>query len=103
MISSEELRTKIEIIQKIINQVRKDQQFTNNDEIENYFWENHSNLMNSYPFLVSQLISSNDLSMLNTMIEQLEEIENGNKTQNEVDIEIGEKLADKYIDKNKFK
>ena len=103
MISSTELKAKITIIQSIIENVKKEKNLSKNEDIENYFWENHSSLMNTYPFLITQLIGNDDLTMLNTMIQQIEEIEKGNKTQNEVDIEIGEQLADKYLDKNKFK
>ncbi len=66
---------------------------------EDYFWNNHSNMMNRYPFLISQLCSSNDTTMLNKMLEQLSEIQNGEKTQSDADKDMGEILAKEYLPK----
>lgn len=65
---------------------------------ENYFWENYPEMMNRFPFLVSQLCSNNDNKMLDVMVAQLEQIEKG-KTLDDADKEIGEKLADSYLPK----
>ncbi len=65
---------------------------------ENYFWENHPDIMNRFPFLVSQLCSNNDNNMLDTMVAQLEKIEKGMSI-DEADKQIGEKLANNYLPK----
>ena len=63
---------------------------------EDYFWKNHSDLMNKYTFLVSQLCSNTDNSMLEIMIKQLEQVEKGKKM-DDADKEIGENLANSYL------
>jgi hypothetical protein len=67
------------------------------EEKEDYFFKNHSDIMNNYPFLVSQVCSGNDLDKLEYMLNNLEQIEKGNSSKNEVDKVIGERLADEYV------
>jgi hypothetical protein len=69
------------------------------EQKEAYFWKNHGELMNNYPFLVHQLCSNSDMSMLNTMLEQLKKIKSGDLKQDDADKIIGEKLADNYLPK----
>ncbi len=66
---------------------------------EEYFWKNHSELMNRYPFLVTQLISNTDNTMLNFMLDNLTKIKSGELKQDDADKIIGEKLSDKYLPK----
>ena len=63
---------------------------------EDYFWTNHSDLMNRYTFLVSQLCSGTNNHMLDIMLKQLEKIENGKKL-DDADKDIGKILADNYL------
>ena len=67
------------------------------EEKEDYFFKNHSDIMNKYPFLVSQICSGQDLTKLEYMLNSLEQVEKGNSTQNEMDKIIGERLADEYV------
>ena len=67
------------------------------EEKEDYFFKNHYDIMNKYPFLVSQICSGNDLDKLEYMISNLEQIEKGNYTKEEMDKIVGEKLADEYV------
>ncbi len=67
---------------------------------ENYFWDNYPDLMNRYTFLISQLCSNTDNSMLDIMIKELEQINKGKKME-DADKEIGEKLANNYLSDNK--
>jgi hypothetical protein len=64
---------------------------------ENYFWANHSDIMNKYPFLVSQLCSGGDMTMLDMMLYKLEQVEKGELNQDTADKEIGKQLADEYL------
>ena len=66
-------------------------------EKEDYFFQNHYDIMENYPFLVSQICSGEDLSKLDYMLSSLEQVENGNSTKDEMDKIIGEKLADEYV------
>ena len=73
------------------------------EEKEDYFFKNHSDIMDKYPFLVSQICSGGDLSTLDYMLSSLEQVEKGNSTNDEMDKIVGERLADEYVkplDKN---
>lgn len=93
-----ELKQTILDIKDIIKEL-DDKQIYGQENRENYFFTFHMDIMNLYPFLVSQLISGNDSSMLDLMLSQLEQVEKGKCSNNEVDITIGEKLAEKYLKK----
>ncbi len=86
----------IEIIKAILKNVERNGIKTPKDK-ENYFWKNHMDTCNKYPFLVSHLCSGGDTKILDMMIEKLKEIENGETTQNQADEAIGKILSDKYL------
>jgi hypothetical protein len=50
-----------------------------------------------YPFLVKKLCKRGDLSVLYKMIDNLEQIENGNKSMASVEMNLGEDLAKQYL------
>ena len=75
----------------------KNKHITEENKIEDYFWDNHSDIMNDYPFLVCQIIAGSDRKMLDYMIQTLEQIQNGKKDQSNADVEIGQKIVDDYI------
>jgi hypothetical protein len=95
--------SKVENIKKIILQideiilVLKNKKINKPDEMEDYFWDNHFDIMNSYPFLVTQIINNTDRKMLDYMIKTLTKIETGNQEQADADVEIGQKIVDDYI------
>lgn len=66
-------------------------------EKEDYFWDHHPDIMNSYPFLVTQIISSSDRSMLNFMLSKLEEMEKGEIEKEAADVDVGQEIVDKLI------
>ena len=66
---------------------------------EEYFWKNHGDIMNNYPFLVHQICSNSDMTMLNMMLEQLKKIKSGTLNQDDADKLVGEKLASDYLPK----
>ena len=66
-------------------------------EIENYFFDKHSNIMDNYPFLVTTLIRNTDRKMLDYMLENLRLMEAGAKSSHEADVDIGQKIVDDYI------
>ena len=53
--------------------------------------------MEKYPFLIYQICSGADLTMINHMLNELCKIEKGHKTQEQVDVEMGKMLAEKYV------
>ena len=94
--SVKELRKTIDTIKKIIKDLDK-KQIYGLENRENYFFENHTELVPKYQFLVSHLCSGDSNDMLEIMLRHLEEIEMGEKTNDEVDVVIGEKLASKFL------
>src|SRR6056300_164194 len=66
-------------------------------EKEDYFFKNHPDLMDKYPFLVSQICSGEDLTKLQYMLDSLEQVEHGNSTREEMDKVVGERLAEEYV------
>ena len=65
---------------------------------ENYFWTNHPEIMNKYPFLVTLLLTDSNPPMLDMMIKQLELVETGKLTKEQADTLIGKQLGDKYLE-----
>ena len=55
-----------------------------------YFYEEH-------PFLVKRLCKGEDLSILFKMIEGLKKVESGEKTLTQVELPLGQELADEYL------
>jgi hypothetical protein len=51
----------------------------------------------SHPFLVKTLCKKTDLTILNKMLEQLKQVENGDKSLSGVEMSLGNELADKYL------
>ena len=50
-----------------------------------------------YPFLFRMIISGGDLSILDTFLDNISDIDDGKKTLNDARNELGEMLNDKYI------
>jgi hypothetical protein len=94
--SSKEIKNSINNINIIIKNLEQ-RGITSPKAKEDYFWKNHGDLMNRFPFLVTQLCSGGDMSMLNIMIQELEKIEKGQVSTDDADKEIGQKLVDDYI------
>jgi hypothetical protein len=91
-----ELRQIISNIKNIILELDRRQIF-GQEKRENYFFKNHSDIMNTYPFLVSMLCSGEDSSMLDIMLRHKEEIETGERSAVEVDEIVGEKISDSFL------
>lgn len=67
------------------------------EEKEDYFFKNYPDIMNKYPFLVSQICSGKDLETLDYMLNSLEQIEKGNISKDNMDKIVGERLAEEYV------
>jgi hypothetical protein len=50
-----------------------------------------------HPFLVKKLTKGDDLTMVYTMLENLDSVQNGNKSLASVELNLGEQLANKYL------
>lgn len=51
-----------------------------------------------YPFLVKKVCKGDDLNMLQTMFNNLEQVESGDKSLASVELKLGQNLASKYLD-----
>jgi len=95
-----ELQDVIKNVEKIIRVLDKKQIF-GQEERENYFFEHHNDIMGKYPFLISHLCSNTNNDMLDIMLRHIEEVEIGEKTKEEAELIVREKLAANFIPKNK--
>jgi len=98
MSNNDDINKVINNIKTIINNI-ENRGINTMEKKEDYFWKNHSDLMNKYPFLVHQLCSNTDNSMLTLMLDYLSKIKKGEVNQEDADKLIGEKLSDKYLPK----
>lgn len=96
MPNSKEIKQIIEQIKTIIKTLES-KNINSLDDREDYFWKNHSDIMNNFPFLVTQLCSGRDNEMLTFMINKLEDMEKEDTDQKQVDIEVGQKIVDTYV------
>jgi hypothetical protein len=96
-VSLDETKKTINNIKTIIKNIEM-RGITKYIDKEEYFWNNHPDLMNRYTFLISQLCSNTDNKMLDIMLKELEMIEKG-KSQNDADKDVGQVLADNYLPK----
>lgn len=91
----ETIKQKIVEIEKIIKNLKSKKM--SDTEMENYFFDNHSDIMDNYPFLVSTLIKNENREMLDFMLENLRLMDNGTKSAHEADVDIGQKIVDDII------
>jgi hypothetical protein len=99
MSNNDDINKVINNIKTIINNIES-RGINTPEKKEDYFWKNHSEIMNKYPFLVHQLCSNTDNSILTFMLEHLNKIKTGQLKQDDADKIVGEKLSDKYLPKN---
>lgn len=97
----ETLKGKISEIEVIIKDLKK--QNMSNTDMEDYFFNNHKDIMENYPFLVSTLIQNENRVMLDFMLENIRLMENGTKSAHEADVDIGQKIVDDIIKPGKNK
>ena len=93
-----ELRNKINIIMDKITELRKNK-ITDSFELEMYFIENMTEYYETYPHLIKRLCreENQDNSFLYKMIDNLEQINNGQKSMASVELTLANELADKYL------
>jgi hypothetical protein len=79
---------------------------TDSFDIELNIMEKYPEFYEKHPFLVKKMCKQEDLSILNVMLNELENIEKGNKTLSGVELKLGEELANTFLypslNKNKF-
>ena len=98
--SSNPIRTNfnLEIIKSHINIILeyiKDKD--NSFESELYIMDTYPKFYEEYPFLVKKLCKKEDITMLYKMLGLLDNIEKGTDTINNVENNLGNELADSYL------
>lgn len=70
---------------------------TNPFDFEMEIMESHPEFYQSHPFLIKRLCKRGDMSMLYKMLEQLNNVESGDKSLAGVELNLGEELANQYL------
>ena len=93
-----ELRKKINLIVEKVAELRK-KNITDSFELEMYFIDNMTDYYESYPHLIKRLCreENQDNSFLYKMIDNLEQVDKGQKNIYGVEIALGNELANKYL------
>lgn len=96
------LRTIIEKYVKLLHLKAKTQQMqilkkTNQYEFERVMGEFVPSFKEEYPFLFRMIISGADLEILNLFLNNMEAIDNGNKSFDEVKNDLAQVLHNKYV------
>lgn len=92
------LKKDIDLIKKYVEEI-KQTGLTKPAHIEVKFLEDHSELYNKYVFLTKKIISGDDLSMLDKMLNSIKKINNGSDKYQE-EVKLGKELGDKYLPKD---
>jgi hypothetical protein len=66
-------------------------------EIEMDILNNFPDFYSEYPFIVKKISKGDDLSILYKMIKSLKKVEKGEKSLYQVELPLGEELANKYL------
>ena len=89
-----------QILEDILEDL-KNQRIKKPVDKELYIMNKYSELYNNYPFLLKKLTKiendKDNLNMLFLLVEKMESINSGQENQTEVEAELGQKLADKYL------
>jgi len=91
----ESINYHINLIQDYIKDKPKDKE--NQFKSELYILETYPEFYNDYPFLVKKICKNDDITMIYTMITQLNKIQNGEDTLSNVELNLGKKLANEYL------
>lgn len=97
MSSTRTLRlSKVEILDSIKN-IINDKENMNKRQLE-FKW---NNFMNVYPMIFFQLIDNDcsklDMTFIENMIDEVDCIDDGKKTNEEVELDLGNELAERYV------
>jgi hypothetical protein len=87
------VKQQVMVIQQYINKYPNKDEF----DLEMEIMESLPEFYEDYPFLVKKLCKRDDVSMLYTMIEKLEAVEKGDESLATVEYNLGNNLAEKYL------
>ena len=81
-----------ETLQKLINEGS-----TDSYENEIKILDLYSDFYDNYPFLVKKICKQDDMSFFYKMLDNLDQVEKGNQTLNNVELNLGKELATEYL------
>jgi hypothetical protein len=87
------VKQQVMVIQQYINKNPDKDEF----DLEMEIMESLPEFYEDYPFLVKKLCKRDDVSMLYTMIKKLESVEKGDESLASVEYNLGNNLAEKYL------
>lgn len=93
-----ELRNKVNLIINKVSELRK-LGITDSFELEMYFIDNMTEYYDLYPHLIKRLCreEKQDNAFLYKMIDNLEQVNKGQKSMASVELTLGNELANKYL------
>jgi len=86
----------IKLISETIKQM-EEKGINNSFDFELKIMEDYPEFYQSHPFLVKKVCSKSDLTMLYKMLNNLQEVENGNKSLASVEMSLGNDLANQFL------
>jgi hypothetical protein len=86
----------IKLLTNMISEL-KEQNMTTPFEFEMEIMVKHPEFYQQYPFLVKKLCKGDDITMIYTMLENLDAVQKGDKSLASVELKLGEQLASKYL------
>jgi hypothetical protein len=94
---SNEIKQTVELVQKIINTeeyiiLKKENDIKYRNKLISLF----PTFSNDYPILFKKIINNDDITMLYTMLNSINDVSSG-KDEKKITTELGEMLAEKYI------
>ncbi len=102
----QEIRENVELIKKEVNRMELEGK-SDPFDFELQLMESMPEFYGAHPFLVKKLCKREDISILYKMLENLEQVEQGNKSMASVELNLGDQLAKQYLypslNKNKKK
>jgi len=88
-------------INDIISELKTNNKLKTQLDKELYIMNKYPTLYDSHPFLLKKITKiyndKEQLQMLYLMLDKIDQINNGDTTQAEVELDLGQKLADKYL------
>jgi hypothetical protein len=92
------IRDTVDLLQKIINTCEfKEKKENNNKEYQNYLIQIFPTFYETYPTLFNNIIENKDLSFLEPMLDGIMKINENKDLKDNIEKDLGEKLAEKYL------
>ena len=92
------IRDTVNLLQKIINTYEfKEMKENNNKEYKNYLIQIFPTFYDTYPTLFNNIIENKDLSFLESMLDGIIKINKNNDLKANIEKDLGEKLAEKFL------